>query len=488
MMTFKELLAQALPDLEAPAKLADLPVRGLECDSRRVEKDFVFVAIRGVKNDGGVFIEEAMKRGAVAVIGQSDISARPRGTPFMAVPEARVAMARLASAFYGHPASKLRVVGITGTNGKTTTSYLIEHLLACAGRRVGVMGTVSYRFGQKEIPAVETTPGPLRAQEILSQMVADGCEDAVMEVSSHALDQKRVEGIGFEAALFTNLTQDHLDYHASLEAYFECKSRLFTSLAPEKPAVINIDDESGRRLVSMTPGRVVSYAVNREADFKASKIRPAGQATAFDLTAAGETLPVEIPLIGLHNVYNALGALAVVHALGLDLKKAIADLKSFKGVPGRLEAVRAGQNFMVFVDFAHTPDGLENVLKSLVPYKKKKLILVFGCGGDRDRDKRPRMAQIAARYADLVIVTSDNPRTEDPRVIAEAVRAGFPNEFKFYAVVLDRRKAIRQALLSARQGDIVLLAGKGHERCQIIGAEAQPFNDREEVERVLDGR
>ncbi|HTL69759.1 MAG TPA: UDP-N-acetylmuramoyl-L-alanyl-D-glutamate--2,6-diaminopimelate ligase [Candidatus Eisenbacteria bacterium] len=489
MMTLKQLLTEAYPELPVARSVPDLLVRGLECDSRKVGKDFVFVAIPGVKADGNAFIREALTRGAVAVVGERAFPDEGGSAHFLAVPEARVAMARMAAAFYGHPARRLKAVGITGTNGKTTSSYLIEHLLEREKRRVGVLGTVNYRFAGREIPAVETTPGPLKTQEILADMVAGGCDFAVMEVSSHALHQKRVAGIDFAVALFTNLTQDHLDYHGSLEAYFECKATLFSGLSANGRAVLNADDDWGRRLGRLSRcENALTYAVDREADFRASDLRPEAAGTAFVLEFMGEKIPVRLPLAGRHNVYNALGAVAVAHALGLDVRRAAASLESFAGVPGRLESVDRGQDFSVFVDFAHTPDGLDNVLRSLLPYKKGKLLLVFGCGGDRDRGKRPEMARIAARHCDTVIVTSDNPRGEDPRAIVEEVRAGFPAEFTAHTAVVDRRKAIRLALLSARAGDIVLLAGKGHERTQIIGGESFPFSDREEAERVLDGR
>jgi UDP-N-acetylmuramoyl-L-alanyl-D-glutamate--2,6-diaminopimelate ligase len=487
--TLGELLGAAYPGRALPEGVLDVRIRGVECDSRKIDKDFLFIAVRGVKVDGAAFIEEAISRGAAAIVGESLPGAlNAYRVPFIRVEESRIAVARLAAAFYGNPASALRVVGITGTNGKTTSSYLVEHLLASQKARVGVIGTVNYRYAGKEIPARETTPGPLAIQGIFSEMVASGCDYAVMEVSSHALDQRRVEGIHFAGALFTNLTQDHLDYHKTIEAYFEAKARLFESLKADAFAVLNADDPWAMRLKGCTRAKVVTYGVDAPADFQAKNLHWSLDSTRFDLALEGNLLPAESPMPGLHNVYNALGSLALTATLGYDVPSACADLVSFKGVPGRLEAVKEGQDFHVFIDFAHTPDGLDNVLKSLTPYKKRKLIGVFGCGGDRDRGKRPQMAEISSRYCDSIIVTSDNPRTENPRAIADEIVAGFPSGFDKFSVTLDRRKAIRQALLAARADDIVVIAGKGHERTQIVGTEALPFSDRQEAERVLNGR
>lgn len=489
MISLRKLVLEAYPDLSGKAVIAHCAIRGLECDSRKVEKDFLFVAIRGVKKDGADFIKEAVARGAAAVVTDRPECrpSLPEEIPFILVPEGRLAMAKLAAAFYGRPAERLKVIGITGTNGKTTSSFLLETLLAAENKKTGVMGTINYRFDGKEIPALETTPGPLKVQEILSQMVKADCRYAVMEVSSHALDQNRVSEINFQGALFTNLTQDHLDYHGTLESYFECKSRLFTGLAGDKFAVLNADDPWGGRLKEKVKGRVITYGIEKESDLAARQVRWERGAAHFDLLWQGEKIKVEIPLIGVHNVYNALGALGAMAGLGFDVKKAAARLKNFGGVPGRLEAVSGGQDFLVFVDFAHTPDGLQNVLASLKPYQKKKLIAVFGCGGDRDRTKRPKMGKIAAQFCDFIYVTSDNPRSEDPKRIAQEICAGFPAHFKKYALIGDRKKAIRQALLSARSGDIVLLAGKGHERTQVVGDKAFPFSDREEAQKVLHG-
>ncbi len=483
-LTLGELVAKACPEFSGRVPGADRPVAGVESDSRKVGKDFVFVAIRGSQADGSAYVREAMERGALAVVGERAVADCPS---FLVVPEARLAVARLAAVFYGDPSASLEIVGVTGTNGKTTVSYLIEHLLADQDRRTGVIGTVNYRYAGREIPADETTPGPVRTQAILAEMVRAGCRSAVMEVSSHALDQHRVAGIDFRTAVFTNLTQDHLDYHGSLDAYFDCKARLFEGLRPSATAVLNADDPRGAALAARTSAAVRTYGFAAAADLRVADVRPLSRSTAFTVTAGGRSFPVDLPLIGAHNVSNALAALGAAASLGADPGRAARALASFPGVPGRLEAVDRGQDFSVYVDFAHTPDGLESVLASLTPYRHGKLILVFGCGGDRDRGKRPLMAAIAARFCDRVIVTSDNPRGEDPRSIIREVTAGFPAAAR-YEVQADRRRAIRQALLAARRDDIVLLAGKGHERVQIVNGVTHPFSDREEAEKVLDGR
>ncbi len=484
MIPLRKLVLLALPEFKNACSLPDIPILGVECDSRKVKPGFLFVAIRGISQDGNDFIKDAISRGAAAVAAEEKTDGP---VPYVHAAEPRIALARLAGAFYGRPSEKLVCVGITGTNGKTTSSYLLEHLLKKENKKVGVLGTVNYRFNQKTLPATETTPGPLKIQEMLSEMARGRCGYVVMEVSSHALDQDRTEGVNFQSALFTNLTQDHLDYHETLEAYFGCKARLFLGLRPEATAVLNADDAWVMKLQKIISSKILTYGIHGAADFKAENIEGRRDQTVFDLKGFGKKIRFGIPLIGTHNLYNALGSLALFHSLGFDVQKAADHFHDFQGVPGRLEPVRAGQDFQVFIDFAHTPDGLENVLSCLKSYKSRRLILVFGCGGDRDRGKRPQMAQIASRNCDFVYVTSDNPRSEDPKDIAEEIRGGFPANFKNYRIILDRRKAVRQALLSARSGDVVLLAGKGHERNQWIGTESISYSEREEAERVLSG-
>jgi UDP-N-acetylmuramoyl-L-alanyl-D-glutamate--2,6-diaminopimelate ligase len=486
MKLLRQLVLSAYPDYAAPLEIPEIPIHGIECDSRKVEKDFMFIAVRGAKEDGRKYLSEAVARGASAIVMDSKPE-NPVSVPVVQLPESREAVSRLSGVFYDQPSQQMKMVGITGTNGKTTTAYLLEHILRSQMIASGVFGTINYRFGSVVIPAVETTPGPLKLQQILSQMRAAACQVVAMEVSSHALDQDRVKGIVFKTAVFTNLTQDHLDYHGDLETYFQAKAKLFTSLPASSFAVINVDDAWGRRLVKMTQAQVLTFGINNDADHRALSVQKKFGETVVELTYGGQKALLTLPMMGAHNIYNALGAIAAAGTLGVSYEKAIQSLQSFPGVPGRLETISGGQDFAVLVDFAHTPDGLLNVLKSLQEYRKNKLILVFGCGGDRDRAKRPQMAAIAAQFCDEVIITSDNPRSENPGQIAQEISAGFPASFKAYQIALDRRKAIRLALLKARTGDIVLLAGKGHERVQVIGAESLPFSDKEEAAKVLSG-
>lgn len=486
MIRLRELVSKALPREVDVAGLPDIAIDSIAHDSRAVKSGSLFVAIPGTKLDGRMFIEESIRKGAVAVVTNPDgIFQGP--TPRVCVSDTRRALGRLAAAFYDFPSQKLNCIGVTGTNGKTTSTYLLEHCLTKQGRRVGVLGTVNYRYPGKEWPASQTTPDALRIQQTLVQMVAARCDTAVLEVSSHALDQNRTEGIDFKSAIFTNLTQDHLDYHKTLDAYFECKAKLFTALGPSSVASLNADDAWAMKIPARTSASTRTFGIDGLCDFKAGGVRWERSKTYFELTHRKARISVESPLIGRHNVYNVLGALAALEGAHGNLEDFAKDMGSFAGVPGRLESVQAGQNFLVFVDYAHTDDGLENVLSALRPYAKR-LIVAFGCGGERDRGKRPKMAQVVSHFCDTAVVTSDNPRSEDPREIAKEICAGFPENFKNYTVMIDRRKAIRQALLAAREGDIVLLAGKGHETVQVIGREQIPFNDKEEALRVLSGR
>lgn len=482
----KDLLVQAFPDQSYPGVPA-IFIEGIESDSRKVKKGYLFIAINGTKEKGFDFVPQAIENGAVAVLSEEKAVSNLPVFHF-SVSDAREALAKLACAFYNFPSRELKMIGVTGTNGKTTCAYLLEHLLTKHGVPSGVLGTINYRYAGIEIPALHTTPDPVQIQSLLAKMREKKCKAVAMEVSSHALDQKRTAGIEFDSALFTNLTQDHLDYHKTMDDYFNSKAKLFFELASNKTAILNADDLWINRLRGKLKCRTLWYGIKNKADLKAVDICAEFGKTHFNLIFDDRAkLPVILPLVGTHNVYNALGALGVLHALGFDLKASADFLADFKGVPGRLERVDCGQDFQVFVDFAHTPDGLQNVLTSLKPYQKRKLIVVFGCGGDRDITKRPKMGRIAAELSDFVVITSDNPRSEDPKAICEAVKAGLPEGFKNFVIVPDRKKAIRQALLSARKDDIVVLAGKGHERSQIIGTQAISFSDQDEARNVLSG-
>ena len=467
------------------ARVPDFEVRSITVNSREAGEGSVFVAVRGAKADGNSFIGDAVRRGARVVVTDSD-GADGGGAALVRVPNARAAYAALTHRFYGAPSDHMKTIGITGTNGKTTTAYLAR---AIAGRpaQTGLIGTIRYEFGSRVEESSHTTPDPARLHALFAEWREAGCELISMEVSSHALDQDRLAGMSFDAAVFTNLTQDHLDYHGTMEKYLEAKSRLFTMIRPGGAAVLNADDAAFGSL-SKIAKRTLSYGVRAAADLRAESLETGLEGSSFTLSCGGRRAPVRTRLFGLHNVYNILGACGAALAIGEKLESLPPRIEAFEGVTGRLEAIEAGQAFKLFVDYAHTDDGLRNVLEAVRPYAKRELIVVFGCGGNRDRTKRPKMARVAESLADFVVLTSDNPRHEDPKAILKEVAAGFSQGFDRYETQPDRRKAIRRALLKARKGDVVVLAGKGHEEVQVVGDERQPFSDRLEALHVLSGK
>ncbi|MEI8311686.1 MAG: UDP-N-acetylmuramoyl-L-alanyl-D-glutamate--2,6-diaminopimelate ligase, partial [Verrucomicrobiota bacterium] len=428
---------------------------------------------------GAEFAQQAAGKGAAAVVAESAIG--DCGCPVVRVADARAAMADIAAAFYGHPDRSLKCAGVTGTNGKTTSAFLMKHMLDSASLRSGLIGTVKYVVGTEEISAPRTTPESADLQEMLARMRDCGSKAVAMEVSSHALVQQRVRGIEFDAAVFTNLTQDHLDYHRTMDAYFEAKCLLFEGLAAQTHkkgrAIINADDRHGHLLMERFGKKVrtVTFGRGVGSDFRASAIQFDGTGSVFQLDAKRKSFLVRMPLIGLFNIYNALAALAASAACGVELRGAIAALASAPQVPGRLERVMAKRNFQVFVDYAHTDDALKNVLRTLKDLKPARLITVFGCGGDRDRAKRPLMAAAAGELSDWTVITSDNPRREDPEEIIRDVEAGMRGTN--YEKITDRENAIRHAIDLARPGDIVLIAGKGHENYQEFADRRIAFDD-----------
>jgi UDP-N-acetylmuramoyl-L-alanyl-D-glutamate--2,6-diaminopimelate ligase len=482
-----EQLVRELTDPIVTGSL-DRRITSLGYDSRDAGPDSLFVAIRGHVVDGHSFIEQAIDRGAVAIV--SEEPGLTQRVTHIQVPDSRDALARLAAAFYSNPSRQLRMIGITGTNGKTTTTYLVKHLLERAGQRTGLIGTVSYEIGERVLPASRTTPESLDLQSILAQCVDARCANVVMEVSSHALQLDRVDGISFRVAVFTNLTQDHLDFHRGMKEYFEAKARLLAGLrdsdGKSRTAIINVDDAYGQQLIARF-GRdvpIITFGMGARADFRASnfKIEPTG--TSYQLDIKGKSFLVRLPLIGRFNIYNSLAALAVIQALGLDVRAAVLALARAPQVPGRLEAVSARRQFQVFVDYAHTDDALLNVIKTCRDLSPNRLILVFGCGGNRDKSKRPLMGAAADQNADYSIITSDNPRKEDPAQIIRDIEAGFRS--KRFETVLDRREAITRAIQLAQPRDIVLIAGKGHEKYQEFADRTIPFDDIEIATRALE--
>jgi UDP-N-acetylmuramoyl-L-alanyl-D-glutamate--2,6-diaminopimelate ligase len=477
-MQLKTLLSALAPTaVDGPT---DREITSLAYDSRRVQPGALFVALKGEKADGAEFIAQAVEKGAEAVVSETR-ELKSRATNVV-VPNAREALADLASEFYENPSNHLKVIGVTGTNGKTTTAFLVKHICQQALLRCGLLGTVRYEIGDRILPATRTTPESLDVHELLWQMRAAGCKAAAMEVSSHALVQARVRGVEFDAAIFTNLTQDHLDYHRTMEAYFGAKSLLFANLAAQKrkkkpAAIINIDDRYGAKLVARFRQelRLTTYGVGVQTDFRASNVRIDFHGTSYQLDAAGRSYLVRLPLIGYFNVYNSLAALAAAHAVGVDVRTGVLALASAPAVPGRLEPVPAMRQFKVFVDYAHTDDALLNVIKTCRELNPARLIVVFGCGGDRDRTKRPRMGAVVDANADYAIVTSDNPRREDPSaIIGEITPAMRRGKFE---VMVDRKDAIRRAVEMAASRDIILIAGKGHETYQEFADHTVPFDD-----------
>jgi UDP-N-acetylmuramoyl-L-alanyl-D-glutamate--2,6-diaminopimelate ligase len=460
-------------------------------DSRRVSSGALFVAIRGLVTDGNQFVDQARKKGAVAVVSEQE--PRPGG-PWVQVEDAREALAVLSAAVLGDPAESLRLVGVTGTNGKTTTTHLIDAVLRAAGEKVGLLGTVHYRIGDRLTTATRTTPESSDLQALFREMVDSGCRDAVLEVSSHSLDLKRVFGCRFAVAVFTNLTRDHLDFHGDMDHYFEAKRRLFDSLLREDGrAIINADDDRGAELRAASRAPVWTYGLapaneggRERPDLHATDLRLSLEGSRFKVSTPLGPVEIQSPLLGRFNVSNLLAALGAALALGIPREVAAAGLASLPGVPGRLERVNAGQDFTVIVDYAHTDDALKNLLETVRELGPKRVITVFGCGGDRDRTKRPLMGAVASRLSDTVIVTSDNPRSEPPESILEEVRRGMaPGRGAEVLSIVDRREAIARALEMAQPGVAVVIAGKGHETSQTLRDRTVPFDDRQVVRDIL---
>jgi len=487
-MQLKHLLHH-LPDASVEGS-TEKEIQGITYDSRRVSPGMIFVAIPGQHVDGHDYIDSAIDQGAAAIICERNGFLSQRATKIK-VPDVREALARAAATFYHNPSSKLKVIGVTGTNGKTTVAFMIKHLLETAGIKTGLMGTIRYEIGERIIPAHRTTPEALEVQQMLAQMLRADCEAVVMEVSSHALDQKRVVGVDFDVAIFTNLSQDHLDYHGSMEAYYNAKKKLFTSLVSEKKqggTVINIDDAFGQRLSSETKVEVqLTYGLGEAAKLRASQIQLGKDATNMVVETPERHFSCRLPLIGRHNVYNALAAVGA----GLVLKVGVPALKTalntMDPVPGRLESLSAGRPFGIYVDYAHTEDALRNVLTTLREITPGRLLVMFGCGGSRDTGKRTKMGRAAAELADFTIITTDNPRKESPAAIAAQVEAGFLSVRQdVYRVELDRRRAIDEIIRMAHKGDSVLIAGKGHETYQEFEDTVVPFDDRVYAQETLE--
>jgi UDP-N-acetylmuramoyl-L-alanyl-D-glutamate--2,6-diaminopimelate ligase len=463
---------------------------GVTHDSRQVKPGTVFVALRGLKMDGAAFAPQAIANGAAAIVSEgAPVSG---DTAWITVPDARLALAYLAAEFNGHPSHRMQVVGITGTNGKTTTAYMVNAIMEAAEIKSGLMGTVLYRLGNRDFEATRTTPEAPEVQGFMKEMLDSGCRACVMEVSSHALALKRVDGIRFAAAIFTNLTRDHLDFHTGMEDYFAAKRRLFEMLPEGAPAVINLDDPRGASLVDVV-GRPLTYGLTKAADVSPGSLSYSLEGLQFDVRSPRGPVRVRSKLVGRPNVYNILAAIAATSALDVPIEAIERGLERLPGVPGRFEVVSGpSDDVTVVVDYAHTDDALRNLLETARPVARRRLITVFGAGGDRDKTKRPLMGMVAARLSDVVVITSDNPRTEDPGRILEEVKRGADAETRQSGAEIvtlpDRREAILHAVGMADPDDVVLIAGKGHEKYQEIGGRTFAFDDVEVAREALASR
>lgn len=474
----------------------DTPCTGIAIDSRKVQPGDLFICLPGHTVDGHDYARQAAEQGASALVVERWLEEIP--LPQLKVRDSRLAMAVLGGVFFASPSSRLKVIGVTGTNGKTTTTYLIERILQDQGRTTGLIGTIQRRFAGRTYPMSGTTPESLELQRYLHEIAEGGGEYCVMEVSSHALDQGRVKGTAFRTAVFTNLTQDHLDYHKTMEDYRGAKALFFSRLGNTYPedadsrnyAVLNADDPASAYFAKQTAAETITYGVENKADVRASSISITARGTSFHVDSFRGSADISLRMVGKFNVYNALAAIAAALLEGIPLERIKASLESVKGVEGRVEAVDEGQSFAVIVDYAHTPDGLENVLRSVNEFATGRVICVFGCGGDRDRTKRPVMGRIAAKYAQHVIVTSDNPRTEEPDAILRDIERGLKDDGvspERYELIVDRRAAIQKAIEMASREDVVLIAGKGHETYQLIGSKVLDFDDRIVAKEAIRG-
>lgn len=489
-MKFRDILS----NLQTLAASGDAEITGIAYDSRKVKPGFLFFAMRGESSDGNRFVDAALRAGATGLVTDSETTAAPANIAFARVAHGRRALAKVSANFYGRPADHLKLTGVTGTNGKTTTTFLIEHILRSAGRSVAMIGTIEYHVAGRVLAAPHTTPESLELNATFAEAVQAGAMEAVMEVSSHALEQGRVYGLHYDVAVFTNLTRDHLDYHQSMEAYFAAKAKLFQGdgAAPPAVAIINEDDEYGIKLRNVVQGsgsEVIGYGLH-DARVTAAKVVYSPTGTRFDMRLGDEIISCESPLIGEINVYNVLAASGAAYARGCSLEQIRDAVASFTRVPGRFERIDCGQPFIVVVDYAHTDDALRNltrIARQLLARQNSggRIITLFGCGGDRDRAKRPLMARAAGEGSDFVVLTSDNPRSEDPQAIIADALPGLAQTGSRHVVEPDRRKAIAIAISEARPGDIVLIAGKGHEKYQITREGTFPFDDVQVAREAL---
>ena len=472
-------------DSMGTCNICDVEITGITNDSRKVRPGYLYVAIKGYKTDGHNFIKKSLECGARAIVSEDRFSLNTK-IPQIIVRNTRKALSSLSCCFYHNPSQKINVVGVTGTNGKTTTTFLTKSIIEKAGYEVGLIGTINYQIGKKIIPAQETTPESVELQRLIAEMVAAKMKFAVMEVSSHSAVQHRIENINFKTAVFTNITTEHMDYHKTISNYLNAKVELFKNLAKDSFAVLNADDEFSKYFADRTSAKILWYGIKNNADIKAEICRESTSNIMIKLNYTGREIDMKIPFMGLHNVYNALASVASAISLGVELDVIKSGIETAPAVPGRLENVPCNRGFKVVVDYAHTPHALETVLDALKNLVKGRVLLVFGCGGDRDKEKRPEMGRIAGQQSDIFWLTNDNPRSEDPINIIDDIKVGIKSGRSFY-IQTNRHKAIEEALSEAKDNDLVLIAGKGHEKYQIIKDTIIPFDDREVVKKILSG-
>ena len=466
--------------------LCDVEITGITNDSRKVRPGYLYVAIKGYKADGHNFIKKSLECGAQAIVSEEKLSL-DTSIPQIVVRNTRKALSSLSCCFYNNPSQKINVVGVTGTNGKTTTTFLTKSIIEKAGYEAGLIGTINYQIGEKMITAQETTPESVELQRLIAEMVEAKIKFAVMEVSSHSAIQHRIENIDFKTAVFTNITAEHLDYHKTISNYMNAKLELFKNLRKDSFAVLNADDEFSEYFADRTNAKILWYGIKNDADIKAEICRESTSDIMIKLKYSGKEIDMKIPFVGVHNVYNVLAAVASAISLGFELDVIKSGIETAPTVPGRLESVPCNRGFEVVVDYAHTPHALETVLQALRNLVKGRILLVFGCGGDRDKEKRPLMGRIAGEKSDIFWLTNDNPRSEDPLNIIDGIKAGIKPGRSFHTQI-NRHKAIADALSEATDGDLVLVAGKGHEKYQIIKDTITPFDDREVIKAILSGK
>ena len=463
--------------------LCDIEITGITNDSRKVRPGYLYVAIKGYKADGHNFIKKSIECGAQAIVSE-ERSSLDTNIPLIIVRDTRKALSSLSCCFYNNPSQKINLVGVTGTNGKTTTTFLTKSVIEKAGYETGLIGTINYQIGKKVITAKETTPESVELQRLISEMVAAKMKFAVMEVSSHSAIQHRIENIDFKTAVFTNITTEHMDYHKTFPNYMNAKAELFKNLRKDSFAVLNADNEFSEYFADRTNAKIIWYGIKNDADIKAEIYKESTSDVMIKLSYYGREVDMKIPFVGLHNVYNALASVASAISLGFELDTIKSGIETASTVPGRLENVPCDRNFKVVIDYAHTPHALETVLHALKNLIKGRLLLVFGCGGDRDKEKRPQMGIIADEKSDIFWLTNDNPRSEDPLAIIDDIKAGITSGQSFH-IQTNRYKAIEEALSEAKDDDLIIIAGKGHEKYQIIKDTIVPFDDREVVKNIL---